>query len=254
MTSDRPDGACLTHRPPKPDRPWTRADPGYATCRACYDRLHGWLSPLTRDNDGQPDSIPALFAALDPRPGVTDHARRGPGFGSRSPASDHVIAIRDPRSARVYPSDPHSAPGILTAWVQAVWEDRYEDAALGLADYWRRRARLPTTVAEAAVWLDRHLDWITRRGMVTDLHTELGELHSQLRAATGRRGQPPVGRCIELLATGECGAPIYMPRGEKPRAPDEPIQDLPELVCGSCGSRYSGRRLILLRLNGERVA
>lgn len=303
--SDRPDGACLTHRPPKAGQSWRRADSGYRTCSSCYDQLHRWLSTISVDDDGRPDGIPGLCAMLDARPGRGESARRGPGFGSRSPASDHIVVMADRRSkscrvardAVEYVWDPSadngypplppgvygperppgawvdkrdvwrggdgrayseqadpvlSVPGILTSWVQAVWEDRYEDAALDRPDYFQRRRELPAIVDDAARWLDQQLDWLTRQEIVTDFWNELRELHSQLRAATGGGRQPPVGHCIELLETGECGAPIYMPKGEQPRAPDEPIKDLPELRCPACDSRYTGRRLIVLRLTAER--
>lgn len=292
--SDRPDNACLTHRPPKPDQFWRLADPGYRTCATCADRIHKLLSPLTVGDDGRPDGIPGLYLLLDARPGVTESARRGPGFGSRSPGSDHILVMRDRRSKSYeiardgveYIWDPdadnghpplppgvhgperppgayvdkrdvwygsdgkgyqeeetpaRSVPHVLESWVQLVAEERGVKPGAG-------------TVPDLCSWLDRHLDWLSRQELIADLQEELRELHSQLRAATGGAHQPPVGRCIELLADGECGAPIYMPHGETPRAPDEPIKDLPELVCQACGSRYTGRRLILLRLNSEKRA
>jgi len=204
------------------------------------------------DDDGRPNSIPGLYALLDPHPLRTDTGRRGPGFASRSPASDHIIAITDHRSQRYDPGDPHSAPGLLTSWVQWVWSERYEPTALDQPDYLTRLATLPRTVATAAPWLDQQLDWLTRQDTVADLHLELGELHSQLRAATGEPTSPPLGHCIELLDTGECEAPIRMPAGTQPRAPDEPIKDLPAVQCPRCGTTYDGARLLRLRLANER--
>lgn len=282
VTVKRPDGACLTHRPPKPGQSWRRADSSYRTCSACYDRLHKWLSPIGVDDEGRSDNIPVLYAALDATPGGNGHGRRAPGFGSRSPGSDHVISIRDRRSKSYevardgveYVWDPdvdngipwspgayvekrdvwfgsdgkayreetspaRSIPHVLGSWVQLVSEER--EVKPGTGD-----------VADLCVWLDRNLDWITRQDWVDEFHTDLQDLRGRLRTATGNGGQSPVGYCIELLDTGECRAPIYMPRGEKPRAPDEPITDLPELKCPACDSRYTGRRLILLRMNREK--
>lgn len=248
--NQRPAGACLTHRPPSGDRPWRRVDDHYRTCSSCYDQLHRWLSPASVDDDGRPDSIPGLYAFLNPRPVVGDAGRRRPGFGSRSPALDHVICIRDRRSVQVEDGDPYSAPGLLTSWVQWVWEERYEVTALDQLDYFQHRARLPTTVETMCLWLDQQLDWITRQETVIEFYDELRALHAQLRSATGDGGQPPVGWCIELVGDAECGAPIHMPR-QSPRAPDEPIRDLPELKCGRCGSRYSGTRILRLQIAGE---
>lgn len=234
-----PADRCLTHRAPRPGQFWRLADKGFRTCSACYDRLHKWLSPIAIDDDGRPDSIPGLYAILDARPGITEQGRRGPGFATRSPASDWVIAMRDHRSTRLVSGDPHSVPGVLAAWC-------------GLVAEVRDVIPPARSVQSLARFLDAHLDWVSRQDWVDELHGELRELHTQLRMATGGGGQPPVGRCIEPVEGGECGAPIYMPRGEKPRAPDEPITDLPELRCPACDSRYTGRRLILLRINSER--
>lgn len=294
VTATRPDGACSTHRPPKPGQSWRWPDPGYKTCSTCYDRLHQYLSRFGVDDEGRPDNIPVLYEALDTTPRRNGHGRPAPGFGSRSPGSDHIITIRDPRSKSYevardgveyvwdpeadngHPPLPHgvldpqsplgayvekrdvwygsdgkayreesspvrSVPHVLGSWTQLIAEER--DIKPGTGD-----------VGDLCVWLDRNLDWITRQDWVADLADDLRGLTRQLRAANGDGGDQPVGHCIELLDTGECRAPIYMPRGEKPRAPDEPITDLPELKCPSCDSRYSGRRLILLRMNREKAA
>jgi hypothetical protein len=249
---ERPSGACLTHLPPKRGTFWRSADPGYKTCTACYDQLHKWLSPIGVDDDGRPDNIPFLYLALDSRPGVTGPGRRSPGFGSRSPANDHIIAMSDPRTVQVEDHDPCSAEALLRQWVLLVWDERYDDEALNRVDYRQRRAALPSRVDSAAMWLDRQLGWLTQQDIVTDFYSELKELRRQLRSAGRDGGQPPVGHCIEILEDGECRAEIYMPKGAPPRAPDEPITTLPELCCPECDSRYTGRRLILLRLAEEK--
>lgn len=274
---------CLTHRSPRPDQTWRLADPGYRVCSSCFDRMRGWLAggeePVFEGSEvTRPVSIPGLYALLDATPGKGGEGRRGPGFGSRSPASDHVIVMTDRRSkscevardatvyhrgrdengaetddyesrvdvwfgsdGKAYAESEHpvrSVPFVLGSWAQLVTEER------GLA------GRVPVDVAGLAEFLDRHLDWIARRDDVDAFHEDLRALRAQLSGD----GQPPLGHCIELLEGGECGAPIFMPHGEMPRAPDEPITTLPELRCSACDSRYSGRRLILLRLNQERLA
>lgn len=250
----RPAGACVIHQRPRTGTSWRRADDGFVTCADCYNRLHKWLSPLGVDDEGRIDNIPGLYAALDATPGNGGTGRRAPGFGSRSPASDRVIALKDFRTTQLDESDPYSVAGLLRGWVLWVWEERYDDAALDQPDYRQRRAELPTTVDAAAVWLDRNLDWLTRNEIIIDFYAELKELRRQLRSATGNGGGRPVGRCMEILADGECRAPIFMPKGESPRAPDEPIVTLPELTCGECGSKYSGHRLVLLKVAELRAA
>ena len=197
----RPDGACVTHRPPGEGRAWRRADPGFKTCSACHTRIHAWLSPLTVDDDGRPDSIPGLYAALSPLPGVGGGGmRRAPGFGSRSPANDHILAIRDPRSTRLEPGDPHSVPGVLAAWVGLLIEER---------------SLIPParTVADMARFLDNHLDYLTREDWVEDFAEELRALHSQLRAIGQQRRR--IGLCPNTVDEGDttrqCGAGLYAP-------------------------------------------
>lgn len=214
--TDRPDGACVTHRPPDEGRPWQRSDPGYRTCSACHQRLHAWLSPITTDTDGRPDSIAGLYAALSPLPGVGGGGmRRAPGFGSRSPANDHIIAIGDKRTIQINPGDPISVPGVLTEWVTLLVEER---------------SLIPPgrTVPTMARFLDNHLDHITKQDWVADFHAELRELHSQLRAIGQQRHR--IGACPNTIDAGDttrqCGATLYAPvHGD-------------QITCWSCGRQW----------------
>ena len=223
----RPDSACLTHRPPTEGRAWRQADPGYRTCSSCHQRIHQWLSPITIDEDGRPDSISGLYALLNPRPGATgDNGRRAPGFGPRSPANDHLIAMKDPRSVKRDLGDPHSVPGVLAAWCDALIDER---------------SLIPPTrtVPAMAKFLDNHLDYLTRQEWVEDLFTELRELHSQLRAIGQQRRR--IGLCPNTLDAGEttkqCAAPLFAPL----------YSDL--IRCYACGREWSGiERLRLGRL------
>lgn len=199
--SGRPDSACVTHRPPTNGRPWAQADPGYRTCTRCHQRIHEWLSPITTDNDGRPDSIPGLYAMLNPLPGVGGGGqRRAPGFASKSPANDHIIAITDPRSTRLEAGDPHSVPGVLASWTALLVDERHLTPPAG-------------TVPAMARFLDTHLDYLTKQEWVEDFATELRELHAQLRAIGQQRRR--IGICPNTIDAGEttrqCGAALFAP-------------------------------------------
>jgi len=126
--------------------------------------------------------------------------RRAPGFGSRSPANDHVVAMGDKRTIKLEPGDPLSVPGVLTEWVALLVDER---------------SLIPPahTVADMARFLDTHLDWITKQDWVEDFHAELGDLHRQLRAIGQQRRR--IGICPNTLDTGDttsqCGAALFAP-------------------------------------------
>lgn len=91
-TSDslsRPSWACLLCPPPSSTREWRPADQGYRTCDQCLDRLRETLHEVTK-----------RYYKLDTRPGANAdlESRGAPGFGSRAPASEHIIVMRDRRS------------------------------------------------------------------------------------------------------------------------------------------------------------
>lgn len=230
----RPARACLLCPPPRPDREWRPADPGYRTCSACLDRLRDNLKDVTR-----------RYLMLNPRPGASnEHGRRGtPGFGSRSPASDHIIAMRDPRSKscevidewfepvrlpRLFGADrrtnphlvdldrPHreqehpvrSVPGVLSGWAMMLAEDRdtTPPATLDVPDLIR--------------WLDAQLDYVTRQEWAGDLAEDVRDLLAQLRPATGDPGRKRIGTCPNTVDEGDttrpCATPLFAPlRGDE---------------------------------------
>lgn len=211
--TERPDWACLLHPYPSDGRNFGRADTGYRTCGGCYDRFRELLA-----------DIPIRYAKLDTRPGAnTDHGGRGaPGFGSRSPASDHIIAMQDARSSQVartwlaadgrlhFESErpPLSVQGVLDTIAWDIAEHRDVDG--------------PTPsmlVHELCRFIDRHLDWLTRHPMVAEAHRELRDLQSQLKPVTGDPGPRHIGLCPNLLhepdGPRECGTKLFAPlRGD----------------------------------------
>src|SRR5690606_7642312 len=210
-TPDRPAAACVLCPPPREGRPWRLADRGYATCSVCDLRIRGALK-----------EIDERYQQLDPTPGRSgDYGRGAPGFGSRSPASDHIIAMTDRRSsavARVWTAadgrvhreserPPLSVWGVLDGAAWAIAEERGVDGPEPTA-----------TVSELVGWISNQLDWLTRNPLVVDVWRDLRVLVAQLRPVTGDK-RAKIGRCPNVIDEGEttreCGAPLYAPtRGD----------------------------------------
>lgn len=274
MLTDRPDHACVCCPPPHPDRDWRYPGRGYRVCDSCLDRMRDRL------ND-----IAARYLRLSARPSTGSETGRGsPGYGSRSPASDQVIALTDRRSrsyevswddveyswdpdaqpdplppgvhgpaehpgayvkryvwfdagARPHTEHDRGAPSVrttLAAWAQTVAEAR--NATPPDLNPPRSRHPWPHTrlhwrsgrphrwapdppVVVLCLWLDRHLDWITRHEMAGDLDEDLRRLDRALRTASGEPPPRQVGRCPNTLDAGatttECGTPLFAPlRGD----------------------------------------
>lgn len=226
-TTDRPDWACVTCRPPTGKHAWNQADPGYRTCNPCYDRIRRNLTEI-----GQ------RWERLDPTPNSSvDLGSRGsPGFGSRSPASDHIIAMRDPRSSttaktwlggdgRLHKESEHpplSVYGVL------------ETIAYDVAEGRRQSDPEANTVPQLVRFIDGNLDWITRHPIVAEVAEQLHDLIRQLKPATGD-GRRSVGRCPNTLDEGDttrtCGTRLYAPTS------GESIQS-DSIRCAACGREW----------------
>lgn len=211
-TTERPNQACVLCPPPRKVGHWRLADPGYRTCSSCLDRQREMLT-----------DIATRYRQLDPTPGASGDGGRGaPGFGSRAPASAHIIAMTDRRSSRVARTwlgrdgrlhqeserPPLSVHGVLDTIAWDIAEQRGIDGPGERAD-----------VADLARWIDGHLDWVTRQLIVVDLDAALRELVAQLKPVTGDPARRHIGLCPNVVDEGdttrECRARLYAPiRGD----------------------------------------
>lgn len=218
-----PADRCRLCPPPREGRPWRRSDPGYRSCSDCLDRLREHLAEV-----GQ------RWRVLDPRPGASgEHGSRGaPGFGSRAPAVDTVIAMQDWRSVRTactwrgsdgkvhHESErpPLSVPAELYTLAHFV------------ADARKMTGPDPLDVSTIVRWLDAQLDWVTRQEGVATFARVIRELRAQLRPLTGEPRPKHVGECPNTINEGahtrECHTPLYAPlKGDT-------------IMCRACGRKW----------------
>jgi hypothetical protein len=179
------------------------------------------------------------YRRLDPSPGKGgDGARGAPGFASRSPASDHVIAFTDPRSsqtARVWVDragraccederPPVSVRGELDILAWDVAEQLGHDGPDDRAN-----------VADLLAWLDRKLDVVTRdAGLAVQVAWTVRALQTALKPVTGEPRPKYIGHCPELLEDLDaggvpvvCDTRLYAPpRGDA-------------VVCRGCGTTWT---------------
>jgi len=188
MTSEtRVQCVVCTKDPPR------RATPGFMTCERCLELIRECLA-----------EIPHLYAALETDeallPVVAPGARRGPGFGSRSPANDLAIVLTDPRTTWTAEQPYHNALTVLESWARMVREDVGEKQPEGRA-----------TVSSEIGLLVRRLDHITRQPWVDDFWKELREARANLRDFSGMHKPLPVGRCPTLTEDRTCDTPLFAP-------------------------------------------
>jgi hypothetical protein len=164
--------------------------------------------------------IPVRYRILNATPGQQGDVSRGaPGFGSRSPASDHIIAMRDPRSDRTATTwhggdrrfHMESERPVLSVFSEL------DLIAWHIADE-RSLEHGPAhpTVVDTAKFIDAHLDWLTRQPDIADHARVVADLVQQLRPVTGEPGRRPIGLCPNTVTTtddttAECGAKLYAP-------------------------------------------
>lgn len=231
---ERPTWACHLHRPPMEGQEWRPADRGYATCATCLDRLREVMADIGK-----------RYRVLDATPQKGAGGRGAPGFGSRSPASEHVIAFTDPRSSQT-----------AKVWVdragRPVREDEWPPVSIrGELDIlaWDAADRLGMAgpheradVADLLRHLDSRLDLITRdAALVVEVAFTLRALQAALRPVSGDPRPKFIGLCPELLPEPDeqgvplvCSARLHAPlRGD-------------EVRCRSCGSVWTRDRWIEL--------
>lgn len=197
LDEQRPVGACVTHRPPsEPDGWWEPAHSGYVTCDACLERLRQVMA-----------DVGARYRRLNPTPqkGAAAGGRGAPGFGSRSPASDHIIAFRDPRSsqdARVWVDragracrederPPVSVRGELDILAWDVAERLGMDGPNVRAD-----------VADLLRFVDNRLDLVTRdEDLTLTVAATMRALQGALRPVTGDPRPRYIGHCPNVVET-----------------------------------------------------
>lgn len=209
-TLSRPTWACALHRAPKRAGAWVPADSGYRTCATCLDRIRDQLREIS-----------ARYRLLNATPGSSgDYGTRGaPGFGSRSPASDHIIAMRDPRTGRDattwrgsdgrFHQEPENP--VLSVFTELDLIARHIAEARSI-DHGPEHP----TVDATARFIDNHLDWLTRQDDIADHAGVIAELAAQLRPATGEPGRRHIGHCPNTVTdpdstTRECRARLYAP-------------------------------------------
>jgi hypothetical protein len=230
--AQRPTRACLLCPPPREGAAWRLADDSYRTCSNCLDRLREALKDIVK-----------RYAQLDPTPGASgDHGGRGaPGFGSRSPASEHILCMTDRRSSPVARTwlgadgrlhceserPPLSVHNVLDTAAWAIAEERGIDGP-----------DVTATVDELTRFIDAQLDWATRHEIVVDLWADLRALLAQLKPATGEPGRRHIGLCPVVIDEGEhtreCGARLYAPlKGD-------------EIQCRACGEVWPREKWLRL--------
>jgi hypothetical protein len=182
---------CSTAKKPR------RASDGYRTCTPCSDRIREALTEI-------PSQYVRLTTTQALLPGSGDGGRRGPGFGSRSPARDVVIVVTDWRTVWAEDQRLHHPPSILHAWAQMVRDEVGETRPPGP----------PECHVEAAL-LTRRMDHVTRQEWVGDMWRELHDVVDQLRTIAGEPRPLPVGRCPNIPddTDRECGTPLYVRAG-----------------------------------------
>jgi hypothetical protein len=162
-------------------------------------------------------SIEADFERLNPIPASSPLGGGTGAFGSKSPASDHVIAMLDRRSkANAVNRDdrdgaPLSVPAVIGEWCEVPWRDS-EDI-------------LPGTVGQGFAYLRFRNDWLMQQDCAADFADEIRRLYVQLRGHAEPKRK--IGECpAELVPGVRCEAPL------RTGVDDDVIR------CHACGSSW----------------
>jgi hypothetical protein len=196
-------------------------------CFACHDHLADLLgdspgtawNPLRPDDPYVPPGLRWLIARLHQHDGQRSVRPDGPGsrgFASRSPADDHILALRDPRT-QIADEFAVLAGGRWLGW-----------SARQLAE------SDPETIHSARVEL---------RATQRHLLAVLGDGY----------GARLVGYCRITVEGGPCAAPLWCP--PQPPHGDDEAGIPPSVRCPACRHVYGGLSLVRMgRVDLEEVA
>lgn len=199
-----------------PAKPRRAAD-GLRVCGACVDRIGDAVAEI-RD---QYVTLTRLSALL---PEAGDNGRRSPGFGSRSPARDVVLAVTDWRTRWDEDTRLHNPRALLHRWasrIRAEVDEQPPDSA---------------TIRTEAALLLRRLEHACRAVWIEDMARELRECRSQLKTIAGEPPPVSIGRCpvVPDGQTEACATPLYAPvHGDT-------------ITCRGCGEQWPRSRWRLL--------
>lgn len=163
---------------------------------------------------------------LDPRnllPSVDPSGRGSPGYGSRSPARDDLIAATDPRTT--LDGRAISAPAVLSEWVRLVEADTGMDGPE------------EASVAGDVAWLVSRpvWRWMLSQSWLDEYAGEIFELRDHLAHLVRPRAR--------AVPVGACPVPIGVPGNSQPCG--EPLRvraDADLIRCRTCGTSWSRDR------------
>jgi hypothetical protein len=189
---------------------------GTLACDVCTSALDAALRQVARD----------YAWLLDPRnlaPSMDPSGRGSPGYGSRSPARDDLIAATDPRTT--LDGRAISAPAVLSEWVRLV-----------VADTGMPGPERADVAGDVAWLLSRPVwRWLLSQPWLDELATEVFELREHLAHIVRPRARAvPIGPCPVPIgppgATDPCGTPLRV------RADADLIR------CRTCGTTWPRER------------
>lgn len=183
----------------------------YRGCDRCRNELLRWLGQIEDD-----------YCRLNPIPASSPLGGGTGAFGSKSPASDHVIAMLDRRSKAnaVHGDDREgllSVPAVVGEWSQYAWRES-EDP-------------LPGTVGEGFAYLRVRNDWLMQQDCAADFAEEIRRLYVQLRGHAEPKRK--IGECPAELVAETKTAPAVRCEAPLRAAVDDDV-----IRCHACGASW----------------
>ncbi len=195
--------ACANGCKTRPDTDGNRhpvlTDDPSLLCRACEDRLLGWLEKIPQHYTLLPDFIEHGTVDRNPESKATKSSV------AQAPMRLEIVDLLDERHGRRWngtapADDRRGVLGILESWARLVREEKNITTSE------------TATVAYEAATLRRHLLWIAEQPWITELYDDIRDLHRQLADAVGDYRPKPVGVCGVVTEDGECGGPLMPAR------------------------------------------